>query len=212
MKHLLSSIRITFFLMLVLGVAYPILVTFIAQVAFPKQANGSLIYEDGRLRGSELIAQNFEKPEYFWPRPSAVSFNPLPSGGTNLGPIAQDLQKAVKERGEKLRAAHPGAGEPPQDLLFASSSGLDPQESVSAIRYQASRVAAARNLSGETLEKLIYEHIEHRQLGVLGEEVVNVLALNRALDKMKPVLQSPTQEPAAQDQIQPNHPSDSSGK
>lgn len=212
MKHILSSVRITVFLMLVLGVAYPAAVTLIAQIAFPKQANGSLIYENGQLRGSELIAQNFEKPEYFWPRPSAVSFNPLPSGGTNLGSTAKALQDAAKERSEKLRGSNPGAGDPPQHLLFASGSGLDPHQSVAAVQYQASRVATARGLPPEDIQKLISSHIEGRQLGILGEEVVNVLALNRALDKMKPVQQPPTQEPAEQDQIQPNHPSDSSGK
>lgn len=209
MKQILISIRITFFLMLVLGVAYPVAVTLVAQVAFPDKANGSLVYDGENLRGSNLIAQNFEKPEYFWPRPSAVSFNPLPSGGTNAGPTAQALLDAAKERGDKLRATNPGAGDPPQHLLFASGSGLDPHQSVAAIQYQAARVTAARGMPLDDLQKLITDHVEGRQLGFLGEEVVNVLALNRALDKVKPRQESPAQEPASP--FPPNHPSDSSG-
>lgn len=209
MKQILISIRITFFLMLVLGVAYPVAVTLIAQVAFPDKANGSLVYDDGTLRGSSLIAQNFEKPEYFWPRPSAAAFNPLPSGGSNAGPTAKSLLDAAKERGDKLRAANPGAGDPPQHLLFASGSGLDPHQSVAAIQYQAARVAAAREMPLDDLQKLITNHVEGRQLGILGDEIVNVLALNRALDKVKPRQEPPAQEPASQ--LQPNYPCDSSG-
>lgn len=211
MKHVLSSIRITFFLMLVLGIAYPLMMTAISQITFPKQANGSLIYENGRLRGSELIAQKFEKPSYFWPRPSGVDYNPLPSGATNLGPTAQALQETVKARTEKLNNAHLGAGSPPQHLLFASSSGLDPHQSVQAIQYQASRVAQARGLSREDLQKLIESHIARRQFGVLGEEYVNVLALNLALDKIKPL--EPNQEPASDSDSKnaPANSSDSSG-
>lgn len=182
MKHIVTTIRITFFMMLVLGFAYPLFITGVSQVIFPKQANGSLIYQNGQLRGSELLAQNFEKPEYFWPRPSAVSYNPLSSGGSNLGPTSKVLQDAVKERSEKLKASNPDAGEPPKHLLFASGSGLDPDQSVEAIQYQAKRVATARGMTSEELQKIINSHIEPRQLGVLGEEVVNVLALNRALD------------------------------
>lgn len=206
MKHILSSVRITFFLMLVLGIAYPLLVTLLSQLTFAQKANGSLVYENGQLRGSELISQNFEKPIYFWSRPSAVSFNPLPSGGSNLGPTSKALQDAVRERNERLRAAHPGAGHPPGHLLFASGSGLDPHQSVDAIRYQMPRVAKARGLSPNELEKLVSSSIEPRQLGILGEEVVNVLALNRVLDQM--------QEPAPQDTdaAQPPHPSKSSGE
>lgn len=211
MKQIWISIRITLFLMLVLGVAYPVIVTMIAQVAFPDKANGSLVYDDGLLRGSSLIAQNFEKPEYFWPRPSAVSYNPLPSGGTNAGPTAKGLLDAAKERGAKLRAANLGAGDPPQHLLFASGSGLDPHQTLAAIKYQVSRVAVARGIPQNEVEKLVTDHLEGRQLGILGEEVVNVLALNRALDKVKPIPESPAQEPQ-QDQVQPNHPLDSSGK
>lgn len=185
MKNISTSIRLTFFMMLLLGLAYPLLVTGISQIVFPKQANGSLIYENGLLRGSELIAQNFEKPEYFWPRPSAVSFNPLPSGGSNLGPTSQSLQAAVKARRDKLKLAHPGETEPPQHLLFASGSGLDPDQSIAAIQYQASRVAAARGMTVAELQQMIDFHKEPRQLGFLGEEKVNVLILNRALDALQ---------------------------
>lgn len=207
MKQILISIRITFFLMVLLGVAYPLAVTVIAQLAFPDKANGSLVYDDETLRGSTLIAQNFEKPGYFWPRPSAVSFNPLPSGGTNAGPTAKSLLDTVNERADRLRTANPGSGAPPQHLLFASGSGLDPHQSIASIQYQVSRVATARGMPHDELERLVREHLEGRQFGILGEEVVNVLALNRALDKVKPI-----QESALRTQVPPNHPSDSSSK
>lgn len=187
MKYIFTSLRLTFFLMLVLGLIYPVTVTLLAQATFPEKANGSLIYERGRLRGSHLIAQNFTRPEYFWPRPSAVAFNPLPSGGSNLAPTAQALQDEVKKRKVSLRAADPGAGESPPHLLFASASGLDPHQSLAAIQYQAPRVAAARRLPLEEIQKLISFFVEPRQFGLLGEEVVNVLALNRALDRLRPV-------------------------
>ncbi|AGH94877.1 potassium-transporting ATPase subunit KdpC [Pseudobdellovibrio exovorus] len=184
MKAIMNSIRITLFLMLVLGLAYPLVVTGVAQLAFNEKANGSLIYDGDQLRGSMLIAQNFEKPEYFWPRPSVISFNPLPSGGSNLGTTSAALQQTVQERREKLQAAHTGMGAPPQHLLFASSSGLDPHVSVEAVQYQVQRVALAREQSIEDIQKLVSSHIERRQFGILGEETVNVLALNLALDKM----------------------------
>lgn len=192
-----------------LGGAYPLVVTLLSQVAFPKQANGSLVYVNGQLRGSELIAQKFEKPYYFWSRPSAVDYNPLPSGGSNLGPTAQALRDVQKDRETKLAASDPHAGSPPQDLLFASASGLDPHLSVAAIQYQANRVAAARGISIGDVQNLIKSHIERRQLGMLGEEVVNVLALNMALDRIKPV--APTQEPSKQGEAKQQSPSDSSG-
>ena len=184
MKHLSTSVRVTLFLMVVLGLGYPAVVTLLSQTAFPKQALGSLIYENGQLRGSELIAQNFEKPGYFWPRPSAVAFNPLPSGGSNLGPTSKALVDATKEKADKLRSANPGAGEPPAHLLFASASGLDPHQSVAAVEYQVARVASARGLAPAELQKLVLAHVEKRQFGLLGEDVVNVLALNRSLDRL----------------------------
>lgn len=201
MKHLLVSLRLMLFLTLLTGIVYPLGVSLVAQIAFPKQASGSLIYDEtGKLRGSALIAQNFEKPEYFWPRPSAVSFNPLPSGGTNLAPTAKALQEAAKERVEKLRAANPEGGEVPQHLLFTSGSGLDPHQSFEAIDYQVSRVAAARGLPREEVQRLVSSYAKRRQLGFLGEETVNVLELNIALDKMKPVQPAETQEPVVQDE------------
>ena len=209
MKHIFISLRMTFFLMVVLGIAYPVAVTLVAQGIFPTQANGSLIYEDGKLRGSELIGQSFESPGYFWSRPSAVGYNPMPSGGSNLGPTAQGLKDAVKERTEKLRTKNHGLSDPPQHLLFASSSGLDPHQSVAALDYQSQRVAEARGMSVGDVQKLIATHTESRQLRLFGEEVVNVLALNRALDKLKP--QRPTQEPAPNESTGAQHSSDSSG-
>lgn len=189
MKQIISSIRILAFLTVVLGLAYPVFVTLVSQVIFSKQANGSLIYQNDKLVGSELIAQKFEKPEYFWPRPSAGDYNPLPSGGTNQGSTSADLKAKVLERTESLRAAHPEAGDPPKHLLFASSSGLDPHLNIEGMEYQINRVAKARGMSAEEVKNVVESHIEHRQLGMLGEEVVNVLAVNRALDAMggKPV-------------------------
>lgn len=175
-KYLIPSLRTLLFMTLVLGLFYPVLITFMSQVIFPKEANGSLVYEKENLVGSELIAQNFQNEKYFWPRPSAVSYNPLPSGGSNLGPISKALHDEVQKR--KVDETIP------KDLLYTSGSGLDPHISPEAASDQVSRVAKARGLSVEDVQKLVRAHIAGRQLGLLGEETVNVLALNRSLDKM----------------------------
>lgn len=177
-KHLMQSLRVLLFMTLILGLMYPALVTFMSQVIFPKQANGSLAYEEEQLIGSELIAQNFENEKYFWSRPSAVSYNPQPSGGSNLGPTSKALQEAVQKRKVDENM--------PKDLLYTSGSGLDPHISPEAANYQVSRVAKARGLSLEAVQKLVTNHTAGRQLGLLGEETVNVLALNRSLDKLIP--------------------------
>jgi K+-transporting ATPase ATPase C chain len=171
------------------GVVYPVVVTGVAQLVFPHQANGSLIVKDGKPLGSELIGQPFDDPKYFWSRPSGTGpfpYNAGASSGSNLGPTNPDLLKAVADRAETLKKADPdNKAAVPVDLVTASGSGLDPHITPAAALYQASRVAKARGIPQERLEKLIAEHTEGRQLGFLGEPGVNVLKLNLALDAMK---------------------------
>lgn len=188
MANALSSLRMLAILTLLTGFAYPMAVTGLAGIFFGDRVGGSLVSRNGRPVGSVLVAQKFSDVRYFWPRPSAVDFNPIPSGGSNFGPTSADLKKAVGDRETRLREAHPGQGGPPQDLIFASGSGLDPHISPEAARYQADRVATARNYSLEQrtkLEAIIGSMTEPRQFGVLGEPRVNVLRLNLALDELR---------------------------
>ena len=174
------------------GLIYPLLVTGIAQLVFPAQANGSLIVKDGKALGSQLIGQQFDDPKYFWGRLSATGPYPYNaynaatltgSSGSNYGPLNQALFDAVKARAEALRAADPGNTAPiPVDLVTASGSGLDPHISVAAALYQVSRVAKARNMSVDAVRALVDKYTQGRQFGFLGEPVVNVLELNLALD------------------------------
>lgn len=185
MKYLMPAIRFKIFMMILLGLIYPMTMTGISQALFPRQASGDFISRGGQVVGSAKIAQGFEKPEYFWPRPSAIGYNPLPSGGSNQGQASLSLKQAVDERRAKLKSAHPDQTvEPPQDLLFASSSGLDPHISPEAAQYQLSRVAKARNLATEQVQNLIAQATQGRQMGLFGEPTVNVLELNLALDKI----------------------------
>ncbi len=173
-------------LSLVTGVAYPLLVTGISQATMSDQANGSLIVKDGKTVGSSLIGQSFSDPKYFWGRPSATG--PVPnnagaSSGSNLGPTNPALLDAVKARVQALRDADPGnSAAVPVDLVTASASGLDPHISPAAAEYQLARVARVRNINPAALRKLVAEHTEARQFGILGEPRVNVLELNLALD------------------------------
>jgi K+-transporting ATPase ATPase C chain len=171
------------------GVAYPLVVTGLAQALFPTRAAGSLIVRDGKAVGSHLIGQSFTDPKYFWSRPSATApqpYNGTASGGSNLGPLNPALTDAIKSRIQALKAADPGNRAPiPVDLVTASASGLDPDISVAAAHYQAARVARARGVELQVVERLIAAHTRGRFLGVIGEPRINVLELNLALDGLK---------------------------
>jgi K+-transporting ATPase ATPase C chain len=173
-------------LTLVTGVAYPLVVTGLAQLIFPRAANGSVLMRDGKPVGSELIGQPFSDPKYFWSRPSATApfaDNSASSTGSNLGPTNTALADAVKQRIDALRAADPGNSAPvPVDLVTASGSGLDPHISPAAAAYQIARVARVRGMPAQKVEKLVAAATERRTFGVLGEPRVNVLKLNLALD------------------------------
>ncbi len=168
------------------GVVYPVIVTAVAQLVFPRQANGSLIVKNGKAVGSTLIGQAFDDPRYFWGRPSATTpfaYNAGASVGSNLSPTNAELIKTVQRRVDALRAADPGnTAAVPVDLVTASGSGLDPHISPAAALYQADRVARARKLDGAVVRDLVTRHTEDRLFGVLGEPRVNVLELNVALD------------------------------
>lgn len=188
LKEIRPAISIFLLLTFVTGIAYPLLVTGIAQGIMPNRANGSLIARGGKPIGSSLIGQNFSDPEYFWGRPSATSpmpYNGAASGGSNLGPTNPAQIDAVKARVKVLKDADPDNRLPiPVDLVTASGSGLDPDISPSAAHYQISRIAKARKIDPERLRRLVVEHTEGRQFGIFGEPRVNVLQLNLALDAM----------------------------
>jgi K+-transporting ATPase ATPase C chain len=171
------------------GLIYPMAVTGAAKAVFPSQAAGSLIVLDGTTVGSRLIGQNFSDPKHFWGRPSATApqpYNATASGGSNQGPLNPALTDAVKARVEALRAADPGNTAPvPVDLVTASASGLDPDISPAAAKYQAARVARVRGVPIEQVNALIASNTQAPLFGLLGESRVNVLSLNVALDKVK---------------------------
>lgn len=174
-------------LTLVTGVIYPLVVTGIAQLMFPSQANGSLLELRGQVIGSRLIGQAVNLPNYFWPRPSVIDYQPLPSSGSNLGPTSQILYEQVLKRAQDLRVLYdlPANAVLPADLLFASGSGLDPHISPAAARLQIGRVAQARGLPVETITTLVDLYTEAAQFGLLGEPRINVLMINIALDGLK---------------------------
>jgi len=171
------------------GIIYPLAVTGVAQVIFPRQANGSIISKNGKAVGSELIGQQFDDPKYFWGRLSATTpypYNGGSSSGSNLGPNNPDLMKAVQARIDALHSADPGNGAKiPVDLVTASGSGLDPHISPAAAAYQVHRVAMARGLDDARIRDIMTSNTRGRWLGVIGEPVVNVLELNFELDEQK---------------------------
>ena len=193
---MLSEIRpaivATLFFTLLLGIGYPLLVTGVAQVAWPAQAEGSLIRLNGKVIGSALIAQGFARPEYLHPRASAAGANgydPTSSGGTNLGPLHPDLIKHVKDAADGLRAEAPGVAIP-ADAVTSSASGLDPDVSPANAARQAGRIAAARQAPLSAVQKVIADNTERAWLGIFGQPHVNVLKTNLALDATLPRAQA----------------------
>jgi K+-transporting ATPase ATPase C chain len=172
------------------GVIYPFFITGVAQLAFPAKANGSLVMKDGKIEGSELIAQKFDSSIYFWSRPSAIDYNPIPSGASNLGPTSDNLKKQVAEK-RKLFATNNSIADTsaiPKEMLFASASGLDPHISPEAALLQLKRVAMARNLNEtqkQKVQQLIKNKTEEPQFLLFGESRINVFELNLALDSIK---------------------------
>lgn len=189
LKQFKTALALLAVLALLTGIIYPILVTLIAQLFFPWQANGSLLNQNGKRIGSALIGQTFTDPKYFWGRPSATSpnaYNAANSTGSNLGPLNPQLFSDVTNRIKTLREADPeNQNLIPVDLVTASASGLDPEISPLAALYQARRIAKARGLQEREVQILIQLATRHRTFNVLGEPRVNVLELNMALDHMK---------------------------
>ncbi len=177
MKNLIVSVKMFLVLSVLTGILYPLAVTGLGQMLFPYQANGSLLEKEGQVVGSELIAQKFVSPRYFWPRPSAGDYATVASGTSNAGPTSENLKQAVAER-QAQGLTH--------EMLFTSGSGLDPHVSPAAVKSQMQRIVQARTLSAEQtvlVERLIEEYTEGRQGGLLGEKRVNILKLNLALDE-----------------------------
>lgn len=188
-KNLGIAVLYTLVTTILLGIIYPLLVTGLAQVFFPKQANGSLIVQNGKLVGSRLIGQPFTAPGYFWSRPSAAGaagYDPTASGGSNLGPTNKTLIDRVDASVARLHATNPGTPVP-VDLVTTSGSGLDPDISPAAADFQIPRVAKERSITEDSLRALVAKHTEGRQFGFLGERRVNVLELNLDLDASRPM-------------------------
>lgn len=185
-KVIKNSVLMVMLMTILLGIGYPLAVTGISQLVFPYQANGSIIYHNGKAVGSELIGQNFNGPGYFQGRPSAAGdgYDAAASSGTNLGPSNPALFKSIAEREKTVRSMnHLTSQRIPADLLTASASGLDPHISPEAACLQAERIAASRNVSLEKVNAIVQKYIEPRQFSLLGEPRVNVLQLNLALDQ-----------------------------
>jgi K+-transporting ATPase ATPase C chain len=190
-EQILPGLRIKIFMTIVLGVVYPLAMTGISQVLFPKQSNGSLIQVGNQVIGSEIIGQNFTKPEYFHPRPSAAGANgydATSSSGSNLGPTNQKLIDRVRASVEQFRKESPDYQGPiPADLFTTSASGLDPHISPDSAQAQVARVARARSIQVDQANQLVAQFTEGPDLGLLGEPRVNVLKLNMALDRAAPL-------------------------
>jgi K+-transporting ATPase ATPase C chain len=188
LRHLVTSALYTVVTVILLGIIYPLVMTGIAMVLFPRQANGSIVSVDGKPVGSSIIGQLWTKPQYFAGRPSAAGkgYDPTATGGTNLGPTSKKLIDATRATIDALKKANPDATVPiPMDLVTSSASGIDPDISPEAAYYQAPRVAKARNMSVAAVDALVAKYVHGRDLGFLGEPHVNVLELNLALDATK---------------------------
>jgi potassium-transporting ATPase KdpC subunit len=186
-KHLIVAVKFTLITTLLFGLLYPLAVTGLSQLLFPKQANGSLIEKDGQILGSRLIGQGFTSEKYFHSRPSAAGtgYDPTSSSGSNLGPTNQQLVDRVKQDVAKLQQENPGVPIP-ADMVTTSGSGLDPEISPASAEFQIPRIARARGVGVETLQPLVARHTQQRQWGILGEARVNVLELNLDLDASFP--------------------------
>jgi potassium-transporting ATPase KdpC subunit len=182
-RNLLTAFLMTIVTTILLGIIYPLVATGLAQVLFPKQANGELIEANGKIIGSRLLAQSFTGTGYFHPRPSAVNYDATNSNGSQLGPTNRALIDRVKGDVAALQAENPGTPVP-IDLVTTSASGLDPDITLASADFQVPRVAKARGISQDTLREAVRQHTEPRQFGFLGEPRVNVLELNLALDKI----------------------------
>jgi potassium-transporting ATPase KdpC subunit len=191
LQQLRPAILMVIVFTVITGLAYPLAVTGIAQVVFPGASDGSIVKDaSGNVIGSSIIGQSFTDPKYFWGRPSAAGdgYDAANSGGSNLGPTSEKLRELVQQRAEALRKASnlPADALVPAELVTASASGLDPNISPDAARFQAPRVAQTRGQSADQVLKLIDDHTDGRTLGFMGEPKVNVLELNMALDALKP--------------------------
>jgi potassium-transporting ATPase KdpC subunit len=200
---LVPAVGATLVTLLLTGLVYPLAMTALARVLFPAKAEGSLVQDGaGNVVGSELLAQPFARPPYFQPRPSAAGdegWDPMASGGSNLGPTSRKLQESAAARLDDLLKRNPDAkGPPPVELVTASGSGLDPHLSPAAALWQAPRVAKARGISLERVRAIVEDNLEGRDLGVLGEPRVNVLLLNLALDRRFGAPPAPAKAPAAE--------------
>ncbi|HEY2476413.1 MAG TPA: potassium-transporting ATPase subunit KdpC [Candidatus Cybelea sp.] len=187
-KHLGTALRVTVISIVLFGLIYPLVMTGLAQILFPRQANGSMVTVNGNVVGSAIIGQLWTEPQHFHGRPSAAGkgYDPTSTGGTNLGPTSKKLIAATKATIAALEKENPGAnGPPPIDLVTSSGSGIDPDISPEAAYWEAPRVANARGISVSSVNAIIAKHVEGRTFGFLGEPRINVLELNLALDGLR---------------------------
>jgi potassium-transporting ATPase KdpC subunit len=188
--QMLTAFKFLLIMTLLTGIVYPVFVTGIAQIAFPGKASGSLLRKDGKITGSELIGQKFNSPAYFWSRPSATDYHPVPSGASNLGPTSTELSELVNERRKTFVTGNniPDTATLPAEMIFASGSGLDPHISVDAALMQVKRIVRIRQLNSNQAREiynLIGKNTEKPQYGLLGKERINVFLLNTELDEIK---------------------------